>query len=176
MSQAQDGRERQQLPTVTVHGWDLYAHPTFLDQFEKLLEEVEARKSKDPEGYQSANCAKRLNALVRLVTRDIPSNPVDSKFRQGSALGKERKHWFRARFFQQYRLFFRFDTQSKAIVLGWVNGEDTLRAYGSKTDAYAVFRRMLDKGNPPDDFASLLQEAASAAGRFDAALRRPSKG
>ena len=44
----------------------------------------------------------------------------------------------------------------------------TLRAYQSKTDAYRVFRKMLDSGNPPDDWASLLAEARRATG----ALRR----
>jgi len=41
-----------------------------------------------------------------------------------------------------------------------------LRAYESKSDAYRVFRRMLDGGNPPDDWESLLAEAKKAKGRF----------
>jgi toxin YhaV len=45
------------------------------------------------------------------------------------------------------------------IVYGWVNDEDTKRAYDSKTDAYAVFSKMLEKGHPPNDWNALLAEA-----------------
>ena len=69
------------------------------------------------------------------------------------------KHWFRAKFFQQYRLFFRFHSESKIIVLAWVNDEKTKRAYNSKSDAYRVFEKMLNNGNPPDDWSELIAEA-----------------
>jgi len=36
-------------------------------------------------------------------------------------LGDEYKHWFRAKFLQQYRLFFRYHKQSKVIVMVSVN-------------------------------------------------------
>lgn len=36
-------------------------------------------------------------------------------------------HWFRAKFFQQYRRFFRYHQASKIIVYAWVNIEATLR-------------------------------------------------
>jgi toxin YhaV len=45
------------------------------------------------------------------------------------------------------------------IVLAWVNDEDTKRAYESSDDAYRVFRRMLDGGHPPSDWAALLKES-----------------
>ncbi|MHB1844791.1 MAG: type II toxin-antitoxin system YhaV family toxin [Deltaproteobacteria bacterium] len=35
----------------------------------------------------------------------------------------------------------------------------TLRTYGSKRDAYAVFRQMLDRGAPPDDWPALSKAA-----------------
>jgi toxin YhaV len=74
-------------------------------------------------------------------------------------LGDEYKHWFRAKFFQQYRLFFRYHQQGKIIVYAWVNDENTKRAYQTKTDAYRVFQKMLKSGNPPDDWNDLLKEA-----------------
>ena len=80
------------------------------------------------------------------------------------------KHWFRARFFQQYRLFFRYHAPSKVIVLAWVNDEDTKRAYGSGDDAYRVFRKMLASGHPPDDWDQLLEEAKPAAGRLQSSM------
>jgi toxin YhaV len=77
----------------------------------------------------------------------------------GHALGDEHKHWFRAKFFQQYRLFFRFHAPSKVLVLAWVNDEDTKRAYESSDDAYRVFQKMLTSGHPPDDWEQLLAQA-----------------
>ena len=154
------------IKPLVVNGWSIYAHPLFLDQIEELAGQVEAKKRKAPKGYRSTNCAKRLAAIHKLVTGDIPADPGNSKFRQGSALGARRKHWFRAKFFQQYRLFFRFDSSSKVIVLAWVNDEKSLRSYGSKTDAYAEFKKALDKGNPPDDFNALLREAALTGERL----------
>jgi toxin YhaV len=158
---------------LVINGWTIYAHPVFLDQIEGLIEEVEARKAADPEGYRKKNSAKRLAAIFKLVTENIPADPANPQFRQGGTLGQNRKHWFRAKFFQQYRLFFRFDSPSKVIVLAWVNDETTLRAYGSKTDAYATFKDMLDDGNPPDDFDTLLKDAATESERFAKSLEKP---
>ncbi len=66
-----------------------------------------------------------------------------------------------AKFFQQYRLFFRYHAAGKVIVFAWINDDDTKRAYESDDDAYQVFKKMLDKGNPPDDWDALV----FAAGR-----------
>jgi toxin YhaV len=38
-----------------------------------------------------------------------------------------------------------------------VNDEQTLRSSGSKSDPYAVFEKMLGRGNPPDDWSKLIQ-------------------
>lgn len=155
---------------LVVNGWSIYAHPVFLDQLEGLIEEVEARQARDPKTWQKKNCSKRLAAIFKLVNENIPEDPGAPAFRQGDTLGEHRKHWFRAKFFQQYRLFFRFDSTRKVIVLAWVNDEQSLRAYGSKTDAYATFKGMLEGGNPPDDFKALMKEAFVAAERFKKSL------
>ena len=61
-------------------------------------------------------------------------------------MGADLKHWLRAKFFQQYRLFFRYHAPSQLIVFAWVNDENSKRAYGSSDDAYRVFRKMLEVG------------------------------
>lgn len=155
---------------LVVNGWSIYAHPVFLDQLEGLIEEVEVRKACDPKTWHKKNCTKRLAAIFKLVNENIPADPGASVFRQGDTLGDHRKHWFRAKFFQQYRLFYRFNSDAKVIVLAWVNDERTLRAYGSKTDAYATFKGMLDGGNPPDNFDALMKEAVATAERFEEGL------
>ena len=65
-------------------------------------------------------------------------------------------------FLQQFRLFYRCSAEHKTIVIGWVNGFDTLRAYGSKTDAYKVFTGMLNAGHPPDYWDKLLSQTQAA--------------
>ena len=142
------------------------AHPIFLSQYEKLISEVETLRSKDPVNYKNKKSTKILAAIQALIFKEIPADPTLPKYRQGDTLGEEHKHWFRAKFFQQYRLFFRFHKESKVIVFAWVNDEDTKRSYDSKTDAYEIFRKMLNKGNPPSDWNSLLKEARNVQAEF----------
>jgi toxin YhaV len=158
---------------IIINGWRLFAHPLFLDQVECLIAEVERLRGKDPEGYRSKNVSKRLAAVMRLILNDIPQDPSRKEYRQGSTLGPEHRHWHRAKFFQQYRLFFRFHSRSKVIVLGWVNDTDTKRTYGSKTDAYRAFQSMLANGQPPNDWDELLREATQAIKRMRTITTRP---
>ena len=144
---------------LVIHGWTVFAHPLFLAQIEALAQQVEAFKQKDPAGYVKKNASKRLVAITKLAFDVIPQDPVRPEYRQGGTLGDAHKHWFRAKFFQQYRLFFRYHAPSKVIVFAWVNDEDTKRAYESSDDAYRVFRKMLESGHPPDDWSQLLAEA-----------------
>ena len=152
---------------VVVSGWTIFAHPLFLAQIEALTQQVEALKRKDPAGYAKKNASKRLAAIAKLAFEVIPLDPTRPEYRQGNTLGDEHRHWFRAKFFQQYRLFFRYHAPSKVIVLAWVNDEDTKRAYESSADAYRAFRKMLDSGHPPDDWNQLLVEASAEGDRLN---------
>ena len=151
---------------LLIHGWTVFAHPLFLAQIEALAQQVKAFKQKDPVGYVKRNANKRLAAIIKLAFDVIPQDPTRTEYRQGNTLGDDYKHWFRAKFFQQYRLFFRYHARSKVIVLAWVNDDDTKRAYESSDDAYRVFRKMLASGHPPDDWDQLLDEAKHAAERL----------
>ena len=75
---------------------------------------------------------------------------------EGNTLGATYRHWRRAKAGKRFRLFFRYDSKAKIIVFAWVNDERTLRSSGSKSDPYAVFEKMLARGNPPDGWASLV--------------------
>jgi toxin YhaV len=159
---------------AAVNGWELFAHPLFLDQLEKLTAAVERARKKDPRSWRKSANAKLLAALHRLVFETIPEDPTRPEYRQGGTLGEDRKHWFRAKFGAgRFRLFFRYSAKAKVIIFAWVNDETTLRAYGAKTDAYAVFRKMLDKGNPPDDWAALLEAASSEEARLRTEAAEP---
>ena len=151
---------------LVVHGWTVFAHPLFLAELEALERQIEALRQKDPLGYRNRNASKRLAAITKLAFEVIPQDPTRAKYRQGSTVGDEHKHWRRAKFFQQYRLFFRFHAASRLLVYAWVNDEATKRAYESRDDAYRVFRRMLESGHPPDDWETLLAEARAEAQRL----------
>lgn len=161
---------------LEINGWEIYAHPLFLDQLERLIAAVEKARKKDPRGYRKKRAAKLLSAVLKIAFEVIPEDPTRPVYRQGDTLGEEHKHWFRAKFLQQYRLFFRYhETDARrVVVLAWVNDESTLRAYGSASDAYAVFRRMLAKGNPPDSWGALLKTASQEAAQARLKRARPS--
>jgi toxin YhaV len=156
-------------PPLIIKGWSIFAHPQFLDSFESLIVQVERLRTKDPKGYTAKNSTKRLAAIVKLAFEIIPQDPTRPGYRQGATLGGEYKHWFRAKFFQQYRLFFRYHRESRVIIYAWVNDEDTKRAYESGSDAYRTFRRMLKDGNPPDEWEQLLKQAKAQNKRMRAA-------
>jgi toxin YhaV len=151
---------------LAIHGWTVFAHPLFMAQVEALVQEVEALKQKDPAGYIKKNATKRLAAIAKLAFDVIPQDPSRADYRQGATLGAQRMHWFRVKFFQQYRLFFRYHAGAKMIVYAWVNDDDTKRAYESSDDAYRVFRKMLESDHPPDDWDQLLSQAELAGNRL----------
>lgn len=111
---------------LIIHGWTIFAHPLFLSQLETLFDQVEILKQKDPKNYVRKNAAKRLAAIHKLAFDVIPQDPTRAEFRQGTTLGPNHKHWFRAKFFQQYRLFYRYHAQAKVIVYAWVNDANVI--------------------------------------------------
>lgn len=155
---------------VDVMGWTLLAHPLFLLQIEKLVAAAEA----DVSGAKREGGAntRLLAHLLDLASDKIPRDPGHATFRHGGTLGKDRKHWFRAKTGNgRYRLFYRYQSAARIIVYAWVNDAESFRAYQSKTDAYTAFARMLDAGNPPEEWIALVGAASQpAAARRLAAL------
>lgn len=158
--------------SLVINGWTVFAHPLFLDQLEATMGQVEALRLKDPSGFRQKNASKRLAAIFKLAFEVIPQEPERPEYRQGNTLGEKHKHWFRAKFFQQYRLFFRYHKDTKIIIYAWVNDEDTKRAYESGDDAYRVFCKMLENGQPPDDWSALLAEACRQGQRLQHVITR----
>lgn len=125
---------------LVVNGWTLFAHPLFLDQLELLTRQVEVLRRKDAIGFVKKNATKRLAAIAKLAFEVIPQDPARAEYRQGNTLGEAHKHWFRVKFFQQYRLFFRYHAQSKVIVFATTS--------------------------PPDSWETLLVEAQAVSARL----------
>lgn len=153
--------------SIVINGWNLFTRPLFNAQWEELLVQFEKIRQKYPKSYLKKNATKHLLALTKMAFEVIPQDPTHEKYCQGDTLGDDYKHWFRAKFLQQYRLFFRYHLESKTIILAWVNDEKSKRAYESSTDAYRVFRKMLESGYPPDDWDDLLKEAKSETNRLE---------
>jgi toxin YhaV len=142
---------------LTINGWTIYAHPLFLDQLERLVQAVERDQKNDPRNYTKKPNAKLLKSVSTIALERIPQDPTDKRYRLGDTLGESYKHWFREKFGAgRFRLFFRYDSRSKIIIYAWINDEKTLRTYGAKSDAYAVFSAMLTGGNPPNNWEALL--------------------
>jgi toxin YhaV len=173
---AQAAPSTHQAESVEVLGWTTLAHPLFLTQIENLISAAEAERS----GRTAAPGpnTKLLGHLLDLAFDKIPRDPGNPIFRHGGTLGKDRRNWFRAKTGNgRYRLFYRFHSSARIIVFAWVNDEDSLRTYGSRTDAYAVFAKMLDAGNPPDDWNELVSAASktSSVQRLGAVVKRPTR-
>ncbi len=139
--------------------WFLLAHPAFMNQLRISTRKMAAAKAKEGPNWMQHPDVKRHFTLARQITERIPQDPSSVDFGLGNALGQKYKLWFRAKFLQQYRIFFRYSSIRKIIVYGWVNDSKTLRAYGSKTDAYLVFKEMLESGRVPNDWDELIAES-----------------
>jgi len=150
---------------MEVSGWRLFQYPLFEHQLRKLTEAAEQLSITQPDAYKEHPKTKLLATIHRLITETIPRNPNAPEFRQGDTLGPDNRHWFRAKFHQRYRLFFRFSSKDKVIVYVWVNDESRLRKAGARTAVYAVFKSMLDAGDPPPTLEALLNHSTEPKSR-----------
>jgi len=150
------------------HGWTLLFHECLIEQLGKLELAAQRAQRQDPSGFANNANVKLFDALSRLILEAVPGDPNREEYRQGNTMGPDFRHWRRAKIGRRFRLFFRFDSRSKIIVYAWVNDENTLRSAGSRSDPYSVFAHMLARGNPPDDWATLL-----AASKADWAAKNP---
>ena len=105
-------RSSKTVPLL-IHGWTIFAHPLFLAQLEVIVQQVEVLKERDPVEYVKKNANKRLAAIAKLAFDVIPQDPTRLEYRQGNTLGSDYKHWFRAKFFQQYRCSFAITRPAK---------------------------------------------------------------
>lgn len=151
---------------LVFNSWKVFFHKCFTQQLTSLAQSVQTLKDADPQNYQKKADAKLLAGIIKSIKDRIAADPQNPGNRIGKTLGEDNKQWYRVKLFQQYRIFYRFSTEHKVIIIGWINDSDTLRAYGSKTDAYKTFKDMLSKGNPPGDWDSLYQESLKSTSEF----------
>ncbi len=108
--------------TLEINVWTVYAHPLFLYQLEAKVGAVEKARKNDPQEYKRQRATGSLAAVLAVAFEDIPSDPTRDTYRQGGPLGDAYKHWFRAKFLQQFRLFFHYqqsaDAEGDSVGLG----------------------------------------------------------
>lgn len=140
--------------------WSLLFHRCVLEQLERLKAASDKAIASSPQNALANANIKLYAALAKLMLETIPSDPARDEYRQGNTMGPDFRHWRRAKIGRRFRLFFRYDSRIKVIVYAWVNDEKTLRTAGSKNDPYTVFKKMLSRGNPPDDWNQLQSESS----------------
>ena len=138
------------------HGWVLLFHDCLIEQLQKLKASAQRAQENDPNGFEANANVKLFRALSQLMLEVVPQDPARAEYRQGNTMGQAHRHWRRAKIGRRFRLFFRYDSTAKVIIYAWVNDEQTLSSSGGKSDPYAVFKRMLARGNPPDDWGKLV--------------------
>lgn len=138
------------------HGWTLLFHGCLIGQLRKLQAAAHRARQNDPTGFESNANVKLFRAISHLILDVVPSDPTRDVYRQGNTLGERYRHWRRAKIGRRFRLFYRYDSRAMVIVFAWVNDSSNLRSAGSKSDPYAVFKKMLDHGKPPDDWDALV--------------------
>ena len=143
------------------HGWVLLFHECIVEQLQRLHAAAQRAERNNPDGSERNANVKLFRALSQLILETVPSDPARDKYRQGHTLGPTYRHWRRAKVGRRFRLFFRYDSRAKTIVFAWVNDEQTLRTAGSKSDPYAMFEKMLQRGNPPDTWNRLVATSRS---------------
>jgi len=149
---------------LEVNGWELFYFRLFRERLDGLERDVTALAEKDPDGFGRHPKVKFLKAVVDNVRQEVPRNPDDRGYRLGKTLGDKYTDWRRVKKHglpPRYRLFFKFTSTRKSIAYAWLNDENTLRKEGDKNDVYAVFKRMLKRGDVPNGFDDLLKESIS---------------
>jgi toxin YhaV len=148
------------------NGWRLYAFEPFAERLAALKNEVERLRAKDHDGYGRHPTTRLLAEVYKAITETVPANPDHPEFRVGHSLGPQCAHWRRVKHGlpPPYRLFYRFSSKPvRVIVYAWLNDEATLRKAGARTDVYAVFQRMLARGEVPSDIDELKKRSSEVS-------------
>lgn len=139
-------------PPLVINGWTFLAWPDFYARWTMLVAKVAEQRALQPTGVLSSPEATMLAALLRVVRDVIAQEPNATK----AKLKRDLSAWRRVKLLGRFRLFYRFNSQHKLIILTWLNDESTLRKQGSSTDPYEVFAGMVSRGEIPKTWEALV--------------------
>jgi toxin YhaV len=151
-------RDVSDTPPLVCNGWRIFVWGEFRRTWTKLGREVQELARQHPDSYKQHPKTIFLRDVRNIILSDVPNEPGAERFQQGNKLGRQYRHWRRAKFRGRFRLFFRYSSPEKVIIYVWLNDEKTLRKEGDRTDAYYVFRSMLERQRPPTDWEALVAE------------------
>jgi toxin YhaV len=144
------------MTKLICQGWEIYFHPQlFAQQYQEILARVQKLQATlTSDDYKTHPTVKLLAAITIGIEEKIPSDPGAAHFALTGAL-KKYSRMKKMGLPGRYRLFFRvFDTpEMKAIVILWLGYP---RKEGDKKDCYAVFTKMVDRGQFPENMAELI--------------------
>jgi toxin YhaV len=143
------------------HGWVLLFHECIVEQLQKLHAAAARAQRNDPKGFERNANVKLFRALSQLILETVPSDPARDEYRQGNTLGPDYRHWRRAKVGRRFRLFFRYDSRRRpSCSPGSMMSRRCGRRAASPTPT-PMFEKMLERGNPPDDWDSLVAASRS---------------
>lgn len=130
-------------------------------RYKFLIQEVVNLRKKYPDTYKSHPKTKLL-AKIRQVSIKLSEDPTAREYHLGKTLPPELRCYKRIKsgLPVRMRLFFRFNSEEKKVILVWMNDENTLRKAGSKNDVYYVFTKIAFSRQIPKEWKSLLSSAA----------------
>ena len=146
------------------HGWEIAFQPQlFARQYSEFKDEVKRLKQElDPASFVRHPQVKLLAAMMEGIKERIPVDPYASRF----ALSGPLRRYGRLKGFglpDRYRLFFRpFEAESRRLLLMLWLGYP--RKDGDRNDCYAVFSRLVRRGELPEDWQSLQRELNADSG------------
>lgn len=153
---AKEGEPPPLVSPRRINGWLVLYLPEFATRFVALAGEVERlRERLAPDEYRKHDTVKLLAGLIRLVREIIPASPDEPRFQLRGNLARFR----RAKGLglpPRYRLFWVFSETHRTIVFLYLNDETTLRKEGARTDPYAVFSQLVERGVVGSDFSANL--------------------
>ncbi len=136
-----------------INGWTVLGHPIFARRYVALRDEVRRLKRElEAQVYAQHPTVKLFAALRRLITELVPQDPNAPEYMLRGPLAQYRRAKGKG-LPSRYRLFWIFSTQAKAIVFLYLNDETTLRKEGARSDPYAVFGCLVERGEIGADFA-----------------------
>jgi toxin YhaV len=142
---------------LVVNGWTLLYHPIFGERYAALRDVARRLKRRlPPAEYVQHPMVKLAAAVHRLITETVPAGPDAPEYRLHGALAKFRRakgHGLPPR----YRLFWVFSRQASVIIFLYLNDDTTLRKAGGRKDPYALFQRLVTRGEVGTDFAAYLR-------------------
>jgi toxin YhaV len=141
------------MKPIICQGWKIYFHPLFFQQWQDLLNRVIALKQKlGAEAFIHHPDAKLLKAVDQGIKEKIAQDPLASHF----ALTGSLRRFSRLKKMglpHRYRLFFRVFREQQSIVILWLGFP---RKAGDKKDCYAVFEKLVKRGDFPRNMTDFL--------------------